>query len=239
MKINYIFERIEKKYLLNEEKYQALLKVLLKYMQEDEYGLTTICNIYFDTENNDLIRKSIDKPKYKEKLRLRSYGVPKDEDRVFIEIKKKYDGVVYKRRVSMNLKEANEYLDYGIKPNKTNQIMKEIEYFISYHKPKPKLFLAYDRVAYYGKEDSNLRVTVDRNIRSRDYDLDLSKGDYGDRLLDNDMYIMEIKIPMAMPMWLTKELTRLQIFPTSFSKYGNIYKKNLINKKEEIECLQV
>ena len=44
---------------------------------------------------------------------------------------------------------------------------------------------------------------------------------------------------MAMPMWLTKELTRLQIFPTSFSKYGNIYKKNLINKKEEIECLQV
>jgi SPX domain protein involved in polyphosphate accumulation len=168
---------VEKKYLLTKEQYNQLLNRIEPFMLRDKYGLHTICNIYYDTDNYDLIRISSERPIYKEKLRLRSYGIPSEEDTVFLEIKKKYKGTVYKRRISLRLKDAVNYLEHGIKPCCDNQILHEIDYFIDYYKPSGKVFIAYDRTAFYGREDASIRITFDQNIRSRTYDLDLSKGD--------------------------------------------------------------
>ncbi|SHO44641.1 polyphosphate polymerase domain-containing protein [Anaerocolumna xylanovorans] len=238
IKSNNTFERIEKKYLLSSKDYDLLKNRLLPYMKMDQYGLHTICNIYFDTENYELVRNSIEKPVYKEKLRLRSYGVPTGNSKVFLEIKKKYKGIVYKRRVSITLEEAVRYLGHGIKPAIDNQILREIDYFIHFYKPIPKVYLAYDRIALYGITDPDIRITFDQNIRSRLTDLDLSKGDYGKYLLDQSNVLMEIKVPAAYPLWLANILSDLRIYPASFSKYGNVYKENLLEERNESLCLQ-
>lgn len=233
-----VFERIEKKYMLTKEKYNRFSQALEQYMSLDSYGKHTIGNIYYDTDTYEIISHSIEKPVYKEKLRLRSYGVPKGEDKVFLEIKKKYDGIVYKRRISLHLNEAEAYLNEGIRPNKESQILRELDYFISYYQPKPKIYLAYDRMAYFGKEDSRVRITFDQNIRSRADDLSLSKGDKGNQLLKEDLYLMEIKVPGAMPIWLSKLLSNHEIYPTSFSKYGNVYKESILPSRRKELCLQ-
>ena len=233
-----VFERIEKKYMLTREKYNRLLEELEAYMSLDSYGKHTIGNIYYDTDTYELIRYSIEKPVYKEKLRLRSYGVPNAEDKVFLEIKKKYNGIVYKRRISLTLNEAEDYLNKGIRPNKESQILREIDYFISYYNPKSKLYLAYDRMAYFGKEDPEVRITFDHNIRSREYDLSLAKGDYGTLLLEDCKYLMEIKVPGAMPVWLSEILSNLEIYPSSFSKYGNIYRETILPNRRKELCFQ-
>jgi hypothetical protein len=227
------FERIETKYLMHRTQYEALWKRLDAYMQVDAYGLSTIENIYYDTPGYDLIRTSLDKPVYKEKLRLRSYGIPEDGTPVFLEIKKKYKDVVYKRRVSMPLKKSSNYLTHGIKPDDMNQIGQEIDYFISFYRPEPKMFIAYDRIATFGREDAGLRITFDFRIRSREDDLDLSHGDRGELLLDDDMVLMEIKIGGAYPLWLADILNEMKIYPASFSKYGNCYKKKLAAEAEQ------
>lgn len=224
-KVDYVFQRIETKYLLTKTKQEEFLNEIEPYMQLDEYGLHTICNIYYDTPQYELIRRSIEKTKYKEKLRLRSYGVPDNSQEVYIEIKKKYQKVVYKRREGVTMREADAYLNHGIKPSKDSQILHEIDYFMQHYKPEGKLFLAYDRMAYFGREDSSIRITFDRNIRSREYDLDLRKGDYGELLFENGEQIMEIKVGQAMPIWLADSLAKLEIYPVSFSKYGRIYKQ--------------
>lgn len=234
-----VFQRVEKKYLMTAETYQLFQKEIQDYMQADQYGLHTICNIYFDTISDELIRNSIEKPVYKEKLRLRSYGIPNYNSQVFLEIKRKYKGIVYKRRVAMTLKEASYYLEHGIRPKNDSQILKEIDYFIKFYKPIPKLYLAYDRVAFFGKEDNNIRMTIDANIRSRKDDLALEQGDRGELLLEQDMYLLEIKVPNAYPIWLAEILSKLEIYPISFSKYGNIYKQNLLKEKEELRRKQI
>lgn len=239
MAINYIFERVEKKYLLDRNKYNLLLKAVEPYMSVDSYGKHTIGNIYYDTDTYELISRSIDKPKYKEKFRIRSYGVPKADDKVFLEIKKKYKGVVYKRRVSMTLKEAEDYLERGVRPKKEGQILKEIDYLMSFYDLSPKVYLAYDRIAYFGKENPDVRITFDHNIRSRDYNVRLEEGDYGTQFLDDYQYLMEIKVPGAMPLWLSKILSDLEIYPTSFSKYGNVYKQSILPSRRKELCSQV
>lgn len=222
------FERVEKKYLMSKEQFEAFCTMTEEKITLDQYGLHTICNIYYDTDTYDLIRYSISKPKYKEKLRLRSYGIPTNESMVFVELKKKWNGVVFKRRTSMSLAEAKNYLNCGVQPSKESQIVREIDYFLEYYSPTPKLFLAYDRLAFFSKEDENVRITVDQNIRSRTTDLDLSMGDYGERLMDEELYLMEIKVPGVFPLWLANLLSELKIYPISFSKYGNIYQKTLL-----------
>lgn len=229
--IKYVFQRTEKKYLLTEKQYNLLLEKTKKRIKADKYGITSISNIYFDTDDNELIRTSIEKPLYKEKLRLRSYGTPdSDESKVFLEIKKKFDGVVYKRRAAMTFRESENYLNNGIKPSENGQIINEIDYIINHYNLKPKLFLAYDRIAYNGIEDEELRITFDKNIRSRENDLSLKSGSYGTNLLDSNTYLMEIKANGGMPLWLADLLSELEIYPMSFSKYGNIYKKSLMDK---------
>lgn len=222
------FKRYEKKYLISLEQYLQIISALAPYMCQDDYGRHTICSLYLDTNQYELIRASIEKPVYKEKLRLRSYGVPGPESQVFLELKKKYQGVVYKRRISMTLKEAQAYLQKGLSPKTSSQILKEIDWFLSRYHTVPKLLIAYERQAFAGIEDPNLRVTFDQNIRFRDQDLDLADGDWGQPLLKSGDVLMEIKIPGAMPLWLSHLLTAQKVYPVSFSKCGVCYKAYLI-----------
>ncbi|MBQ2676311.1 MAG: polyphosphate polymerase domain-containing protein [Clostridia bacterium] len=223
-KISYIFQRVEKKYCVTGSQLDALLHEISPHITADEYGVTSICNIYYDTPTNELIRRSIEKPVYKEKLRIRSYGIPKETDTVFVELKKKFKGTVFKRRAAMTYRQAKDFLDNGTLPF-DSQIIREITYFTNFYHPSPALFLAYDRVAYLGNQDKNIRITVDSNLRSRREKLDFAFGDTGEKLLTDDLFIVEIKVPAAYPIWLTNALNSLKIYPVSFSKYGNIYKK--------------
>ncbi len=220
------FKRVEKKYLLTEEKCQEFLTVLGEQAVLDQYGLHTICNIYFDTDRSDLIRRSLDRPVYKEKFRLRSYGIPTMESDVFLEIKKKFSGTVYKRRIRMAYKDAMEYLSTGkYLQAYDSQIFREIHEGFQYYQLKPALFLAYDRMAYTYKEHDEVRFTVDRRIRSRKVDLELIKGDAGALLFEEPLALVEMKAPGALPMPMTKIMSNLEIFSRSFSKYGRIYSK--------------
>lgn len=219
-----VFKRFEKKYLLSSAQYQALIGRLADQMKMDRYGKTAILNVYFDTPDHRIIRRSIEKPPYKEKLRLRSYGVPQEDDRVFVELKKKYDGIVYKRRVGMSLKGAEQYLYDREEPEKPCQITNEISWFLrEYPGLVPAMVISYDRTAFSGIEDKNLRVTFDSNLLWRDQDLFLEKGAFGTALLEPGQRLMEIKIPGAMPVWLAHALDELRIYPVSFSKYGRAY----------------
>ena len=237
----YSFKRYEKKYMLDEQQYATLCLLLNGSMTADQYGLHTICNIYYDTSSYELIRTSIEKPLYKEKLRLRSYGVPKNGDMVFVEIKKKFEGIVYKRRIQLALDDARSYLASGNNPKESCQIMHEIDWFLKMYSPAPKIFIAYDRLALFGNDDENLRITFDCNIRFRESSLDLSKGSFGTPLLESGKIIMEIKIPGTMPLWLSRILSSLEIFPHSFSKYGTCYKNHIFSetlKKGGVYCAQ-
>lgn len=217
-----VFERVEKKYRLNQKQYELFLDAVSGMIHMDEYGLHTIRNIYYDTSDYELIRRSLDKPRYKEKFRLRGYGEIREDSTVFLEIKKKYQGIVYKRRASMPMKQARSYLEAGKRLEQKSQIMNEIEYFFELYHPRPKVYLAYDREAYVGNEDEELRITIDQNIRSRSHRLELSY-DGECRFLNLEEYLMEIKAAGAYPVWLAELLSRLEIFPASFSKYGAVY----------------
>lgn len=233
LKIQSTFQRFEKKYLLTQAQYAALLDGMSPYLQPDEYGHYTICNIYYDTDNYQLIRASLDKPVYKEKLRMRSYGVPSDGDNVFVELKKKFDGVVYKRRVVMEVSQAVDYLSGAARPHQEGQICHEIDWFLRSYHPSPKAFIAYDREALAGWDDPELRVTFDTNLRWRDSELDLRCGDYGKLLLPKEKILMEIKIPGTAPVWLSHLLSELEVFPASFSKYGTCYQYDLMGQLPE------
>ena len=226
-KVQNVFCRYENKYLISERKLELLQGSLSAFMKHDCYGAYTIDNIYYDTEDYALIRQSIEKPRYKEKLRLRSYGTPRAGDTVFAELKKKYDGVVYKRRIPLTVEDAYSYFETG-RGMPDSQIMREINYFMEFYHPVAKVFLGYDRTALTGIENSELRLTFDSNIRWRTTALDLSQGSWGAPLLPPGQYLMEIKVPGTTPLWLSELLSRFQIFPVSFSKYGLCYQQYLI-----------
>ena len=229
MAFTYIFQRVEKKYLLTREQYEYLVKAISPYMAPDRYGETEIRNIYFDNSDNELIETSLLKPAYKEKLRLRSYGVPNTDSTVFFEIKKKYRGIVYKRRISMKLHEAYAYIDGGKLPESIGgNIPAEIDYMMNRYRLSPKAFISYRRVAWAGKDDPDLRITFDRDITSRYDDTRLESTAQGNKLLPEDNYLMEIKIPGAMPLWLAHVLSEKNIFPHSFSKFGTAHIQNQI-----------
>ena len=233
--VQWSFQRIEEKYLLNTEQYDRLRIALREHIVPGDYPESTICNIYYDTPDYELIRHSMEKPIYKEKFQVRSYGDPSKTGSVFMEIKKKFDGIVYKRRVLSDIGETMEYLRGGEKPEVDDpQILQEIQWFKQNYTLVPKLFLAYDRLAFRDTEDPELRLTFDRNIRFRTENLDLTCGDYGVKLLPEDQILMEVKIPGAAPVWLSQVLSSLNIYPISFSKYGKCYQKMMERNKEII-----
>ena len=230
-----VFNRYEHKYLLDRETFDKVIKIMDENMVMDSHneGHTpyTISNIYFDTPDDYLIRTSLSKPEYKEKLRLRSYGLPDRDSIVFLEIKKKVNGIVNKRRTKLKLFEAYNFIASGKAPEPkeymNSQVLRELEYFLGIYDLSPKLYLAYDRIAYFEKDNKDLRISFDMNIRSRRYALALEDGDYGDRLLPENVYLMEIKTSLAKPLWLTGLLAELEIKRNSFSKYGTEFKKYL------------
>lgn len=229
-----IFKRYEKKYLLTQDQYGRLLEGIGDRVKQDTYGKYSIYNIYFDTQDYRLIRASLEKPLYKEKLRMRSYAVPgKETDAAFLEIKKKYEGIVYKRRAGFTMEEAHNYIngEKGV-VRRESQICRELDWFTRRYPLEAMVFLAYDRVAFAGIEDSELRITFDTAIRYRQEKLELKAEQEDTLLLTGDPVLMEVKLPESMPYWLAHLLAEAEIYPVSFSKYG-IYYKNVVQSKQK------
>lgn len=233
-KIRYSFMRTEEKYLLTRAQYEFLLPRISGLFTPDDYGRTTICNIYYDTDDWGLIRASLQKPVYKEKLRLRSYGVPAEGDAVFAELKKKYKGVVYKRRMRLAAGQAGAFLEGSVPPAADGQIAREILWFQHFYHTTPKVFIGYDRTAYFGRENAELRVTFDEDLRYRQSDLDLRAGGGGTPLLHDDPVLMELKLPGTFPLPLCRLLGEAGAYPVSFSKYGRFYTDVILKGKPRI-----
>ena len=223
-----VFQRHELKYILTKEQKESILQAIQPYMSLDQYGRTTIQNIYFDTENYRLIRRSIEKPDYKEKIRIRRYANHNTDNLVFVELKKKYQKVVYKRRLSMSEEKAMRWLTGESFCEIDSQIAREIDYFIHYYERLyPTLFLSYEREAYYCKEGTDFRITFDENVRCRQEFMTFQKPANGVPILENNKTLMELKCSGGMPLWMAEILSREKIYKTSFSKYGTAY-RNLI-----------
>lgn len=231
------FKRKEIKFILDEEQFHRLNSVLVQYMNYDEFCVDGkeygIYNVYYDTPDNFLIRESLEKPYYKEKIRLRSYYSPaKDDDGVYLELKKKIGGIVTKRRISLTLGQANAFLlegqlpvlKGGSKAYIQNQVLSELVAFLNNYPVVPKQYISYQRSAYFGKDDSSFRLTFDRAITQRRFDVGLDKPNYGVQILPPGQYLMEVKIGASMPMWLSEQLAELGIYKTSFSKYGRAFR---------------
>jgi hypothetical protein len=226
------FARKEIKFLLDMQQYQQLMEVIPQYMNPDKYCIGGkeygIYNIYYDTPDDYLIRESLAKPYYKEKIRLRSYYSPASPDSlVFLEIKKKIGGIVTKRRVSMTLAESDEYFATRHKPQATKyiteQVFRELDAFLNNYPVSPKQYISYQREAFFGKDNSDFRLTFDRKITERRYDLGLNYESYGGQIIRPDQRLMEVKVGNSMPDWLIAKLSELGIYKTSFSKYGRAY----------------
>ncbi len=222
------FNRVEQKYLLTEEAYENIKLCMQQHMIKDSYQdeeFYQISNIYYDTEDNLIIKKSVSKPTFKEKLRLRGYGVINQDSLVFLELKKKINGYVSKRRTQITVREASDFILYGMFPKLQSyhnlQVLREIEYFLNKYQVRPALFLSYEREAYYCNDRPDLRITIDRQIITRRYDLDLAKGIFGKHLLEPGYYVMEIKTNQNFPYWLNEILNKTHSYSSSFSKYGS------------------
>ncbi len=226
-----IFKRYEKKYRITQKQAEELMLRIGDRILPDKFGKSTVCSLYLDTPDFLLIRNSIDARSYKEKLRIRSYGAPSDDKKLFFEIKKKYQGVVYKRRVSMTHSEAFRYIESGIAPF-DSQIMREIDYLMChYGHPEPSVCIMCEREAYFSCDNPDVRLTVDGNLRYLEgaFPTEESIGT-GTPIVPRGEYILEIKTPGAMPIWLAEALSELGIYPSSFSKYANAY-YNIIKER--------
>lgn len=225
MTVQTVFRRYELKYLLTEAQKRAVLRAMEPHMALDPYGRSTIRNIYFDTDDYRLIRRSLEKPAYKEKLRLRSYSQVGPEDSVFVELKKKYRGVVYKRRITLPEREAMAWLAGEARCRECSQIAAEVDYFLEYYRPLgPKVFLSYEREAYYAGDEPDFRVTFDEHILCRREDLSLESEACGRPILPEGTTLMELKCAGGIPLWMAHALSGAGIYQTSFSKYGAAYR---------------
>ncbi len=228
------FKRYELKYSVTPEQYQVICAELQKHMNFDSYCKNgesyMIYNLYFDTPDDAVIRQSLDKPYYKEKLRLRSYKMPTGgDDIVFLELKKKIGGIVAKRRAMLHYEEAMQFITAGAFPQTHNyqdrQVMNEISNFLSRYPVSPKVYISYERLAFFGQNDSEFSVSFDKNILTRRSEVNLYNGNYGEELIQEGSYLMEVKCAGAIPMWLTTLLSQMKVYTTSFSKYGTEYKR--------------
>lgn len=252
------FKRYEVKFKINRSQYEKIQDELREHMTPDKHGRSTIFSLYFDTPDFRLIRRSMEHPDYKEKLRLRSYGLVSPGQPVFLELKKKYDKVVYKRRIEMTEPEAVEFCrqasgeqytawnhrlhdepddnrsDTTRESYSDRQIKKEIQYALQFYPNlKPRMLLSYEREAWYEKGNHDFRITFDQNLLWRENDLDLHTGVFGKQIIPEDEIIMEVKTGMGIPLWLTQILTREKIYKTSFSKYATAYRQKVVAEMAE------
>ena len=236
MAIQTVFQRYEMKYLLTPDQKEAVLRAMQPYMEPDRYGRTSIRNLYYDTDNYRLIRRSIERPVYKEKLRVRSYGRAEPDGVVFAELKKKYKHTVYKRRLLLRAQEAADWLAGRRSCPVRTQIAAEIDYFVSYYETlHPVVFLSYEREAFAAKDGGVFRVTFDENILCRQEELTLDSEAYGAPVLEPGLVLMELKCAGGIPLWMTHTLSGERIYKTSFSKYGTAYETIIFPaSKEEI-----
>lgn len=235
-----VFKRYELKYMVTAEQKERILCAMEPYMEPDRFGRSTVRNIYFDTDDFVLARHSIAKPDFKEKLRIRSYSRADADSTVFVELKRKFDGVVYKRRLGLHESDAMSWMAAasgrgleacGAAEKASPQVASEIDYFAGMYKDlKPVLYLSYDREAYRMKAGApvsdggtEFRVTFDNNILCRESDLSLRSEAYGKAIIGEGMFLMELKCPGAIPLWMTRILSAEHIYKTSFSKYGTAY----------------
>ena len=219
-----VFKRYELKYLLSAAQKGKVLAAMAPYMKPDSYGRTTIRNLYYDTATYLLIRRSMEKPAYKEKLRLRSYTQATDHSVVFVELKKKYQDVVYKRRLALPVEDAMAWLSGEEHCNQHTQIAQEIDYVMGlYGSLHPAVFLSYEREAYYANDGSDFRITFDECILCRQKELSLASEVYGTPILPEGKVLMEIKCNGGIPLWMTQVLSKEKIYKTSFSKYATAY----------------
>ena len=229
-----VFQRRELKFLLNPQQHEAIEDALHSRMIPDAHGVNTICNLYYDTADYRLIRHSLEHPVYKEKLRLRCYGDAAAGGDVFLELKKKYKGVVYKRRLAVTEQEAKAFMERTGQLHKQNQIARELLYFRDFYRElEPRVYLCYDRQAWYDPQDHGFRMTLDRNVRYRTRELNLSSGFEGKEILQPDQVLLEVKAEGAIPLWLSELLAREQIHKQSFSKYGRAYQQMLVSRLAE------
>lgn len=225
-----IFQRWELKYLVDDRQRGALERAFRDRMTPDVHGESTICNIYYDTPDFRLIRQSLEKPVYKEKLRMRSYGPAAADQAVFLELKKKYEGVVYKRRIEVPQQAAVQFLQGAAPLPRDSQIGREIAYTLKFYGTLvPAVHLSYDRQAFFQTSDNSVRVTFDRNIRWRVDSLSLTTQPGGEQLLEPGQSLMEIKTGSAIPLWLVQLLDAEKIRQVTFSKYGRAY-ETLLNR---------
>lgn len=223
-----VFRRRELKFLLDPHQRQALEVLIKEHMVPDRFGHSTICNLYFDTPDYRLIRRSLEKPIYKEKLRLRSYGTVQEGTDVFLEMKKKYKGIVYKRRIRITQEQALAFMERRSPLPEDSQIGRELTYFRDFYgNLAPRVYLSYEREAWYDPKDKGFRITLDRNIRYRMEELSLEIPPSGGQILSPEMSLLEVKASGGVPLWLTEHLSRAGIFKQSFSKYGRAYLQQL------------
>ena len=225
-----VMKRYEIKYIITDRQ-EAFLKQKLKgRLFVDRFGKTSIASLYYDTPDYRLIRLSNEKPVFKEKLRLRSYGLASDDSPVFLELKRKAFGVVYKRRIESTIPEVESFFDGSADSFTNGQINREISFFCSQNPELiPACLIIYDRTAYY-EPDGELRLTIDNNPRFRMDELDLRVSMDGEPLLPEGYSILEVKVQGAMPLWLSRILDEGKIYKTSFSKYGEAYKRLSLNQ---------
>ena len=229
-----VFKRHEIKFMTDSRQRAYLEDAMAEYMMPDAHGESTVVSVYYDTPDYRLIRKSMEKPAYKEKLRLRSYGRAGEDDRIFMELKKKFDGIVYKRRISIDQCDAVDFLAGRAELADKSQIGKEIEYFRSFYGELiPAMYLCYDRTAFFCKDDPGLRITFDKNIRWKTDKVSLCAPTTGRQILLPGQSLLEIKTGEAMPLWLVKVLEEAGIKQTSFSKYATAYKTMITERNAD------
>ncbi len=221
-----VFKRYEIKYALTDAQRDRLEAEMAAHMVPDEHGASTVRNIYYDTPDRLLARRSAEHPYYKEKLRIRSYAEAGERTPVFLELKKKCDGIVYKRRCTLPLAEADALLR-GLRAPQT-QIERELAFSASrYEGLAPAMFVVYDREAFYASDDHEFRMTFDRAVRCRWRDLSLAGGTGGLVLQPETESLLEVKCAAGMPLWLVSFLSEEGIFKARFSKYGTAVQRQM------------
>ena len=227
------FARVETKYMLTLPQAEILQQGLFRRgFRRMNFGSPRVQSLYYDSSDYRLIRASLERPAYKEKLRLRAYGDSGGLSKGYVEIKKKYNGVVYKRRTAMGLQEVSEALCLGRLPAEAGQVGREASWMLQHYGLVPAAVITYDRDAWFCETDPGVRITFDRNLSFRRRFLDLNACVPGLPLLREDLRLVEIKTNGTCPLWLARLLYEASAQRTHFSKYGLAYRNYILPDSE-------
>lgn len=220
-----IFSRYELKYLISYETYLAFAEQLSQKMKNDQFGNMgkyNIISLYFDSDDHTIYYETRNNLPFRQKLRLRIYNNATLDTVSFLELKQKFNRVVNKRRTKLKLGDAYQYLEQYNSDDisvSNRQIMAEVDSFRSLYRLKPELIVSYDRHAFIGVEEEDLRVTFDYNLRCRKDDLRIESGPHGMRFVDPHLVVMEVKVTHSVPLWLSRLLSDYACPRKSVSKY--------------------